>query len=95
MNTQLMILAIIMLIAGIASIATSSIGIQAYNKCDSPKLKDENPKNFKYLVFNLILAIALVLGSFAAFFYASKVPSFSLDELSGSFDKTLNAARNA
>ena len=95
MNTQLMILAIIMLVAGIASIATSSIGIQAYNKCDKPNLKDENPKNFKYLVFNLIIAIGLVLGSFAAFFYASKVPSFSLDALSSNLDKTLNAVRNA
>ena len=90
-----MILAIIMLVAGIASIATSSIGIQAYNKCDKPNLKEEHPANFKYLVINLILAIALVLGSFGGFYYASKVPSFSLDSLSGSFDSALNAARNA
>lgn len=90
-----MILGIIMLVAGIASIATSSIGIQAYNKCDKPNLKEDHPSNFKYLVFNLILAIALVLGSFATFFYATKVPSFSLDALSGSLDKTLGAMRNA
>jgi hypothetical protein len=95
MNTQLMILGIIMLVAGIASIATSSIGIQAYNQCDKPNLKEAHPSNFKYLVFNLILAIALVLGSFATFFYATKVPSFSLDALSGSLDKSLGAMRNA
>lgn len=95
MNTQLMIIAIIMLVAGIASIATSAIGIQAYNKCDNPNLKEAHPTNFKYLVFNLILAIALVLGSFATFYYASKVPSFSLDSLTGRLDGALNAARNA
>lgn len=95
MNTQLMILAIIMLVAGIASIATSSIGIQAYNKCDNPNLKNEHPANFKYLVVNLILAIALVLGSFATFYYASKVPSFSLDAFTSKFDKSLDAVRNA
>lgn len=67
------------IIAGIASIATCSIGIQAYNKCDSPKLKDEHPKNFKYLVFNLILAIFLTLFGFVISFYSRMVPSISLD----------------
>uniref|UniRef100_A0A6C0KHH3 VP11 n=1 Tax=viral metagenome TaxID=1070528 RepID=A0A6C0KHH3_9ZZZZ len=93
MNTQLMILAIVMLVAGIASIATSAIGIQAYNAQAS--LKVDHPSNYKYLVTNLILAIFLVLGSFATFYYASKVPNFSADALSGKFDSALNAARNA
>jgi uncharacterized membrane protein len=80
MNTQLLIIGIIMLIAGIASIATSSIGIQAYNAQDS--LKKEHPNNYNYLVLNLILAIGLTLGSFGVFYYATLVPSFSLDEVS-------------
>lgn len=90
-----MILAIIMLIAGIASIATSSIAIQAYNSCNNPDLKAAHPNNYNYLVFNLVAAIALVLGSGGAFYYSMKMPNFSTDALAGSFDKAMDAVRKA
>lgn len=79
LRTIAILIGLSIIIAGIASIATSSIGIQAYNKCDSPKLKEEHPRNFKYLVINLILAIFLTLVGFAVSFYARMVPSISLD----------------
>jgi formate hydrogenlyase subunit 3/multisubunit Na+/H+ antiporter MnhD subunit len=79
LRTIAILIGLSIIIAGIASIATSSIGIQAYNKCDSPKLKEEHPKNFNYLVINLILAIFLTLVGFAVTFYARMVPPISLD----------------
>jgi hypothetical protein len=79
LRTIAILIGLSIIIAGIASIATSSIGIQAYNKCDSPKLKNEHPRNFKYLVINLILAIFLTLLGFVVSFYARMVPSISLD----------------
>lgn len=87
MNTQLLTVAIIMILAGIASIATSSIAIQAYNKCNSPNLKEEHPNNFNYLVINLVLAILLTLGGFGVAYYARLVPSFSLDAVASNLDK--------
>ena len=47
-----------LLVASIASIATSSISIQAYKKCDAMKAR---PANFKWLVTNLCIAIAMTL----------------------------------
>ena len=90
MNTQLLVVGLIMLVAGIASIATSAIGIQAYNK--DPQLKSDHPSNFNYLVINLILAIALVFGSFGVFYYATLVPNFSMDSvINDNFGKILKA----
>jgi len=51
----------LLLFVGIASIATSSIGIQAYNKCSSPSLKADHPVNFKYMIANLVLAIVMTI----------------------------------
>lgn len=75
MNNQLLTVAIIMILAGIVSIATSSIGIQAYNTCTSPNLKDEKPSNFNYLVLNLILAILLTLGGGWVAYQATFLPN--------------------
>ena len=87
MNSQLLTVAIIMILAGIASIATSSIAIQAYNECTSPSLKEVYPKNFNYLVVNLVLAILLTLGGFGVAYYSRLVPSFSIDSVIGDLDK--------
>ena len=79
LRTIAILIGLSIIIAGIASIATCSIAIQAYNQCDSPKLKEVHPKNFNYLVLNLILAIFLTIVGFAVSFYARMVPSISLD----------------
>ena len=51
----------LLLFAGIASIATSAIGIQAYNKCSSPSLKANHPVNFKWMIATLVLSIVMTL----------------------------------
>lgn len=64
----------LIIIAGIASIATSSIGIQAYNECDSPNLRKEKPSNYWYMVVTLILSILLTLGGFVLLYLFLRYP---------------------
>ena len=47
---EIIIICVLVCITCIFSIATSSIGIQAYN--DNPSYKDSKPTNFKFLVGN-------------------------------------------
>ena len=60
MNT-LVIYGLIVLVVGILTIATTSIGINCYNNC--PTEKESKKSNFNYLVMNLVLSILLTLGS--------------------------------
>jgi hypothetical protein len=61
MNSQFVGFSVFLLVVGIVSIASSSIGISCYNNCDEQKTKNKN--NFNFLVLNLILAILLTLGA--------------------------------
>lgn len=81
MNSFFMTLAILMLVIAITSIATSSIGIQCYNKCDSPNMNQQMPKNKNYLVINLVLAIFLLIFSFPALYYAWLMPSLPIGQM--------------
>lgn len=81
MNSLFMALALILLIIAITSIATSSIGIQCYNKCDSPNMNKEMPKNKNYLVINLVLSILLLLISFPALYYAWLMPALPISQM--------------
>lgn len=58
---QLLAFGVFLLVVGIVSIASSSIGINCYNK--SGDLKEKNKSNFNFLVLNLVLAILLTLGA--------------------------------
>ena len=59
-----------MLIAGVMSIAVSSIGIQCYD--ENKKTKEKRGHNYKFIIANLILAILMVLLSFGVFYGAAK-----------------------
>jgi CHASE2 domain-containing sensor protein len=85
MNGYVFIFALIVFCAAIASIATASIGIQCYNKCDSPDMNKEMPNNKTFLVISLILSIILLFMSFSAFYAAWITPSLP-------FGKFLNMA---
>jgi formate hydrogenlyase subunit 3/multisubunit Na+/H+ antiporter MnhD subunit len=81
MNGLFMTLALILLIIAITSIATSSIGIQCYNKCNSPDMNKEMPKNKSYLVINLVLSILLLLIAFPALYYAWLMPALPIGQM--------------
>jgi uncharacterized membrane protein YidH (DUF202 family) len=53
-----MMLAIMIIIMGIISIANASIVIQAYN--EQPSLQKNHPHNFNFVVFNLVCFILLM-----------------------------------
>lgn len=61
MDITLLGYAIVLLLAGIFSIATSSIGIECSNECD--KYKDEKKSNFNFLIVNLVSAILVTISA--------------------------------
>jgi formate hydrogenlyase subunit 3/multisubunit Na+/H+ antiporter MnhD subunit len=64
MNIRLLFIAIIIIIAAIFSISTSSIGVECYNY-DKPgkTLQSEKPSNLSFLVYNVVsAALMIVLG---------------------------------
>jgi uncharacterized membrane protein YidH (DUF202 family) len=63
------VLAVILFVVCVISIATSSIGIQAYN--DNGSYKDSHKTNFDFLVYCLVGAILGLLMSMAMI-YASR-----------------------
>jgi uncharacterized membrane protein YwzB len=69
MNGQVLAFAIVLLLTGIFSIATTSIGIQCSNECDAYKKKNESNQTF--LIVNLVSAILVTLiacyGIYSAF----------------------------
>jgi hypothetical protein len=77
MNGYVAGLALLVMLAAIMSIATASIGIQCYNKCDSPNMNQTMPKNKTYLIINLVLGILLLLASFGGLYAATKIPSMN------------------
>jgi uncharacterized membrane protein YidH (DUF202 family) len=66
MNSALLGFGVFLLFVAIIGIATSSIGIDCYNKCKTEKENSKN--NFNFLIINLVSSILLVLGS-CAFLY--------------------------
>ena len=80
MNQQLVAFGVFLLVVGVVSIASSSIGINCYNKCDEQKKESKN--NFNFLVLNLVLAILLTLASIG-FLYLQATQSTRLAGLSG------------
>ena len=70
MNTQMFGTAISLLLVGILSIAASSIALECYNKNES--MKNEKKDNYNFLIVNLVVAIIMVLVSFASMYLAVK-----------------------
>lgn len=78
----MLVFGIFLLITAIVTIATSSIAIQCYNKCDNPNMNVEHPRNKTFLIINLVLSIGLVFASF----YVCKmamVPSINFGGMGG------------
>ena len=63
MNFHLFVFGIFLLITSIMSIATCSIALECYNKCENPKMNTEHPQNRIFLIINLILSIFMVMAS--------------------------------
>ena len=61
MNQQLLAFGVFLLVVGVVSIASSSIGINCYNNCADQK--EAKKSNFNFLVLNLVLAIVLTLAA--------------------------------
>jgi hypothetical protein len=75
MNGHVLALAILLIIAAIMAVATASIGIQCYNKCDSPKMNEQMPRNKTFLVINLIIGIVFLIASLVLLYFAFMLPS--------------------
>ena len=82
MNLYLLIFGFFLLTASIMSIATCSIAIQCYNKCDKPDMNVEHPRNKTFLVIGLILSIGMVFSSFY-FFKLAMTPSINFGGMGG------------
>jgi uncharacterized membrane protein YidH (DUF202 family) len=72
MNQQLLAFGVFLLVVGVVSIASSSIGINCYNNCKDQK--EANKNNFNFLVLNLVLAILLTLGAVGFLYLVSVQP---------------------
>ncbi len=81
MKGYLTFVAFLLIVAAIMAIATVSIGIQCYNKCDAPNMNKEHPKNKIFLVINLILSIVFLFASFFIFQFVMTLPDFDIGAL--------------
>jgi hypothetical protein len=61
MEIPITVILIVSILACIFSIASTSIGVQAFNK--NADYKKKNPHNFNFLVFNLVVSIIALLLS--------------------------------
>ena len=61
MNIKMLMVACALLIGGVFSIATSSIGTECYNADQNKSFKDSKITNFNFLIVNLVSAILMTL----------------------------------
>jgi hypothetical protein len=74
MKNYLYMIAGLLLLAAIFSVATASIGIQCYNKCESPNMNKEHSGNKAFLVINLILSLVFLFVSMALIYFIKVMP---------------------
>jgi hypothetical protein len=70
MNVQILLTSIAIIIATAFGIATSSIGIECYNK--NEELKKDKFRNFDFIIANLVCNILMVLIAFSLMYAAFK-----------------------
>lgn len=73
---QLIAFGVFLLVVGVVSIASSSIGINCYNSCDEQKQASKS--NFNFLVVNLVLSILLTLAAIGFLYLQTTKASFGL-----------------
>jgi hypothetical protein len=78
MKNYLVFFSFLLIVAAIMAIATNSIGIQCYNKCDAPNMNKEHPRNKIFLIINLILSIAFLIASIIIFQFVLTLPPIDL-----------------
>jgi hypothetical protein len=69
-ENKLLFAGIGLLIGGILSLATSSISIQCYN--DNEDYGNSKGSNKSFLVFNLVMAILIVVAAMPVIYYSMK-----------------------
>jgi len=68
------LIAIVMIISSVLSLAASSIGIQNYNKSENEALKEQDKNKFYFLVANLVSAILLIIIAIIMMYFAFTSP---------------------
>lgn len=69
MNVNLLVTAIALLVGGVFSIASSSIGTECY--IQNTSFKDSKSSNYTFLIVNLVSAILTVLIAFSSMYLAA------------------------
>lgn len=69
-DRKLMFASIGLLVGGVLSLATSSIGMQCYN--DNQEYGTNRPSSKSFLLFNLVTAILIVLTAMISMYYSFK-----------------------
>jgi ABC-type antimicrobial peptide transport system permease subunit len=79
-----------LLIGGIMSLATSAIGTQCYN--DNKEYGDSKVSNKSFLIYNLIVAILIVLCAIITIYYSFRKNKDAISEMATS---TMESATSA
>jgi hypothetical protein len=90
MKGYLIFFSFLLIVGAIMAIATCSIGIQCYNKCDKPNMNAEMPKNKIFLIINLILSIAFLIASIFVFQFVMTLPPIDLSMITSQMGKASN-----
>jgi hypothetical protein len=69
-DNKLLFAGIGLLVGGLLSLATSAIGTQCYN--DNEEYNQSKGSNKSFLVFNLVIAILIVMSAVASIYYSFK-----------------------
>lgn len=64
MNGKIIISALVLILGGVFSTATSSMALECYNLKESEKFKTDKGSNYTFLIVNLVSAIVLILCGF-------------------------------
>lgn len=79
-DNKLLFAGIGLLTGGMLSLATSAIGTQCYN--DNEEYGKSKSSNKQFLVFNLVIAILIVLSAIVAIYYSFRKPTSPVIDIS-------------
>lgn len=74
MQLKLILIGVIVLIASVLSVASASIGIEAYNQDNMKTFREEKSSNYRYLIGSLVMGILSILASVGIFVLGVKAP---------------------
>jgi hypothetical protein len=79
-NKFINLAAFFIVLLAVCFVASNSIAIQCYNKCDSPKMNEEMPANKNYLVISLVTSLVLLLISLVIAYGAWMIRGIPIEE---------------